>query len=66
MYSFIPDDSRERYQERLREAEQSRLAKLANPNRTSQFARLRASLGDRLIALGQRLKAPARPTPQFD
>jgi hypothetical protein len=65
MYPFI-DDSRARYQERLNEAEQWRLAKRACANRVSWSDRLRVRIGERLIALGQHLKAAAPPAPQFD
>ena len=65
MNPFI-DDSRARYQERLNEAEQWRLAKLARANRVSWSDRLRVRIGERLIALCQQLKAAAPPAPQFD
>ncbi len=65
MNPFI-DDSRARYQDRLNEVEQWRLAKLARTNRVSWSDRLRMRIGERLIALGQHLKAAARPAPQFD
>ena len=65
MNPFI-DDPRARYQDRLDEAEQSRLAKLARANRVSWPDRLRVRIGERLIALGEQLKATAQPAPQFD
>ena len=65
MNPFI-DDSRARYQDRLTEAEQWRLAKRARTNRVSWSDRLRMRIGKRLIALGQQLKAAASPARQFD
>jgi len=65
MNPFI-DDSRARYQERLHEAEQWRLAKRARTIRVSWSDRLRVHIGERLITLGQHLKAAAPPAPQFD
>jgi hypothetical protein len=66
MNPFIVDDSRERYQNQLNEAEQWQLAKLARPYRVSRGDRLRLRIGDRLIALGQYLKAATLAAPQFD
>jgi len=66
MNPFIIDDSRERYQERLNEAEQWRRAKRARGNRVSRVDQLRTRIGEHLIALGQYLKAATRPEPQFD
>jgi hypothetical protein len=65
MNPFI-DDSSARYQDRLHAAEQWRLAKLARQNHVSPLDRLRVTIGDCLITLGQQLKAAARPAPQFD
>jgi hypothetical protein len=65
MNPFI-DDSRARYQERLHEVEQWRLAKLARANHISWADRLRVRIGERLIRLGQQLKAAAPSVPQFD
>jgi hypothetical protein len=65
MNPFI-DDSRTRYQERLHEVEQWRLARLVSANPVNRFDRLRVHIGERLIALGQHLKAAAPPAPQFD
>jgi hypothetical protein len=65
MNPFI-DDSQARYQERLNEAELWRLAKRARANRVGRFERLRVRIGERLIILGQQLKATAQPAPQFD
>jgi len=65
MNPFI-DDSRARYQERLHEVEQWRLARLACANRVSWSDRLRVHIGERLITLGLHLKAAAPPAPQFD
>jgi len=64
--NLLINDSRERYQDRLSEAEEWRLAKRARANRVSGVDRWRVRVGDRLIALGQYLKAAARPAPQFD
>lgn len=66
MNPFIIDDTREQYQDRLNEVEQWRLAKLARANRISWSDRLRVRIGERLITLGQQLKAAAQPAPQFD
>ena len=66
MNPFIIDDSRERYQDRLNEAEQWRRAKRARANRVSRVDGLRVRIGDCLIALGQYLKATARQALQFD
>jgi hypothetical protein len=65
MNPFIIDESRERYQERLNQAEQGRLAQQARANRVSRVDHFRARIGDFLIGLGQSLK-PAQPEPQFD
>ena len=64
--NLLINDSQARYQDRLNEAEEWRRAKRARANRASQVDRLRALFGDRLIALGQYVKAAARPAPQFD
>ena len=66
MNPFIIDESRERYQDRLNEAEQWRRAKRARANSVSRADRLRVRIGNHLIALGQYLKLAARPEPQFD
>jgi len=66
MNPFIIDDSRERYQDLLNEAEQWRRAKRVPANRVSRVDRLRVRIGDHLIALGQYLKAATRPELQFD
>jgi hypothetical protein len=66
MNPFIIDDSQERYQDRLIEAEQWRLAKPARTKRTNWLDRLRVRIGDHLIAWGQHLKAVALLEPQFD
>ena len=65
MNPFI-DDPRARYQDRLDEAEQRRLAKLARTNSVNWVDHLRMRIGERLIALGEQLQAAARPAPQFD
>jgi hypothetical protein len=65
MNPFI-DDSRAWYQDKLNEVEQWRLAKRACANRVSWSDRLRVRIGERLIALGQHLKAAVLPAPQFD
>jgi hypothetical protein len=65
MNPFI-NDPQARYQERLDEVEQRRLAKLARANSISWSDRLRVRIGERLIVLGEQLKAAARPAPQFD
>jgi hypothetical protein len=65
MNPFI-DDSRARYQERLDEVEQWRLAKQVRANRLTWSDRLRACIGERLIALGQHLKAAVPPALQLD
>ena len=66
MNPFIIDDSRERHQDRLIEAEQWRLAKPARSERTNWLDHLRIRIGNHLIALGQYLKAAALSEPQFD
>ena len=65
MNPFI-DDSRLQYQERLHQAEQWRLAKVARANRLSRMQRWRVRIGDCLIALGQYLKAARWPAAQYD
>jgi hypothetical protein len=65
MNPFIIDESRERYQDRLNEAEQGRQAQQARANRVSRINRFRVRIGDYLIVLGQSMKA-ARPEPQLD
>jgi hypothetical protein len=66
MNPFIIDDSQERYQDRLHEAEQRRQAKLAYAKRGSRADPLGVRIGDLLIALGRYLKAAALPEPRFD
>ena len=66
MNPFIIDDSRERYQDRLNQAEQWRQAQQVRANRVSHVDHLRVRIGDLLIALGQYVKTAARPEPQFD
>jgi len=61
MTPFIIDDSKERYQERVDAAEQWRLAKSVRNSSPSIFDRLRATVGDRLIAWGTQVKAYAAP-----
>jgi len=61
MTPFIIDDSRERYQACLDAAEQARLAKSVQNPGPSIVDRLRASVGDRLIAWGTLVKAYAAP-----
>jgi hypothetical protein len=61
MTPFIIDDSKERYRERLDAAEQWRLAKSVRNPGPSIFARLRATVGDCLIAWGTRVKTYAAP-----
>jgi hypothetical protein len=61
MTPFIIDDSKERYQERLDAAEQRRLAKAVRIPGPNIFDRVRAAIGDRLIAWGMRVKAYAAP-----
>ena len=61
MTPFIIDDSKERYQERLDAAEQWRLAKFVRNPGHNRYDRLRAAIGDRLIAWGRRLKTQAAP-----
>ena len=61
MTPFIVDDSKERYQERLDAAEQWRLAKSVQNPGPSTFERLRASVGNRLIAWGTQVKAYPAP-----
>ena len=66
MNPFIIDDTRERYQDRLNQAEQGRQARQARANQVSRGDRFRVRIGDYLIALGQSVKAAARPEPRFD
>lgn len=66
MNPFIIDESRERYQNRLDEAEQWRLAKPTFTERASRIDRLCVRIGDLLITLGQSLKATGLSEPQFD
>ncbi len=61
MTPFIIDDSKELYQERLDAAEQWRLAKLVRNPGHNRYTRLRAAIGDRLIAWGRQLKTQAAP-----
>ena len=61
MTPFIIDDSKERYQERLDAAEQWRLTKAVRNPGHNWYTRLRAAVGDRLIAWGRRLKTQAMP-----
>ena len=63
---FIIDESWERNQKRLNEAELWQRAKWARASRFSRVDRLRIRIGDQLIALGHSVKAAARPAPQFD
>lgn len=56
----------EHHQERLKQAEQWRQAKRRDANHFSRVDRLRIRIGERLIALGQSLKAAVQPAPQFD
>ena len=65
MNPFI-DDPQARYQDRLNEAEQWRLAKPARVTHVSRFDRLRVRIGARLIALGQYLTVVDQPAQQFD
>jgi hypothetical protein len=58
MNPFIVDDSRERYQVRLDEAEQWRQATRARANRVSRVVHLRMRIGDQL--------AVGLSAPQFD
>ena len=62
MNPFI-DDSRARYQDRLNEVEQWRLVKLVCANRVNWSDRLRVRISERVIRLGQHLKATAPPAP---
>ena len=66
MNPFIIEDSRERYQARLNEAEQWREATQARVNRISRIDRLCVRIGDQLIALGHYLRAVGLSEPQFD
>ena len=66
MNPFIIDDSRERYQKWLDEAEQWRLAKPARTERASRLDRLCVRIGDHLITLGHSLKAIGLSESQFD
>jgi hypothetical protein len=66
MNPFIIDDARERYQDRLNQAEQGRQAQQARANHVSHVDRFRVRIGDLLIALGQSVKTAARPEPQYD
>jgi hypothetical protein len=66
MNPFIIDDSCERYQNRLHEAEQWRLANPTRTERPSRLDRLRVRIGDQLITLGHYLKAIGLSEPQFD
>ena len=61
MTPFIIDDSKERYQERLDAAERWRLAKSVQNPGHNRYTRLRAAVGDRLIAWGRQLKTQAAP-----
>ena len=61
MTPFIIDDSKERYQARVDAAEQWRLAKAVRIPSPNIFDRVRAAIGDRLIAWGTRVKAYAAP-----
>ena len=63
---FIIDESRERDQKRLKDAEQWQRAKRVRANRFSRLDRLRIRIGNQLIALGDSVKAAARPAPQCD
>jgi hypothetical protein len=66
MNPFIIDESRERYHDRLAQAEHGRLARQAQAKRAGRTERFRVRIGDYLIALGQSMKAAAQPEPQFD
>ena len=66
MNPFIIDESRERYQDRLVQAEQARQAQQTLAHRVGRSERLRVRFGDYLIALGQSIKTAAQPEPQFD
>jgi hypothetical protein len=66
MNPFIIEDSRERYQNRLDEAEQWRLAKPTGVVRSSWLDRLRVRIGDQLITLGYYVKAIGLSESQYD
>ena len=66
MNPFIIDESRERYQDRLSQAEQGRLAQQAHANRVGRIEHFRVRIGDYLIALGQSMKVARPAEPQFD
>lgn len=64
--SYLINDTRGEYEERLREAEARRLVKLASTRQAGERRGLRVRLGEYLIALGGHLKGPARPAAQID
>jgi hypothetical protein len=66
MNPFIIDESRERYQDRLAQAQQAQQAQQALAHHLGCIERLRVRFGDYLIALGQSIKTAAQPEPQFD
>ena len=66
MNIYLINDTQVRFEERLQEAEERRLAKLASATRISRLDQVRVELGERLIALGSYLKAPARHATQLD
>lgn len=60
MYSIDAELAKHAFEERLRQAEHERLVQRMLANRPKPSARLRARLGDLLIAFGTRLKVPAQ------
>ena len=64
--SFIVDEitAQARYRDHLDAAAQRRLAKVAQADRPSLAARMRLTIGNRLIAWGQRMKAHPRQVQQ--
>ena len=60
MNTYLYNEARAHYEERLRVAEERRRARLNSTPTTGLFDRLRIALGDYLIAFGQQLKLPAR------
>ena len=61
MNPFIVEESQARYQARVGAAEQWRLEQAARAAGPSMAARVRPTVGDRLIAWGMRVKAYATP-----
>lgn len=59
MLPYLIEDAQARYQQRVHEADQYRLAKLVQAPQHQRRARVRVTIGKALIALGQRLNAPA-------